>query len=124
VIGARIRDAQDLQIAVGQGYDHNFVIRGASHGEPRLAVRLEDPQSGRILEMLTDQPGVQLYTGNFLNGTAIGTSGHAYRQGDGLAIEPQVFPDTPNHPAFGTARLDSGQTYVNRIVYRFSVAGH
>ena len=70
--------------------------------------------------MLSNQPGVQFYAGNFLNGSAVGKSGHAYRQSDGLALEPQLFPDTPNQPAFGTARLDPGQTYENRILYRFS----
>ena len=87
---------------------------------PRLHSRLEDPSTGRIIDILSKQPGLQLYTGNFLDGTAIGRSGHAYRQGDGIAMEPQVFPDTPNQPAFGSARLDPGQTYRNVIVYRFS----
>ncbi len=76
--------------------------------------------TGRILDISSNQPGLQLYTGNFLDGTAIGRSGHAYRQGDGIALEPQVFPDTPNQPAFGSARLDPGQTYRNLIIYRFS----
>ncbi len=120
-IGDHIRDGSDPQIVFGKGYDHNFVLRGAAHGAPRLAVRVEDPRSGRVLEMLTDQPGLQIYTGNFLDGSAIGVSKHAYRQSDGLAMEPQLFPDTPNHPEFGSARLDPGQTYRNLIVYRFSV---
>ncbi len=120
VIGARIRDGRDPQIVFGQGYDENFVIARTLSDKPRLDARLEDPASGRILDISSNQPGVQLYTGNFLDGTAIGKSGHAYRQGDGIALEPQVFPDTPNQPAFGSARLNPGETYRNVIVYRFS----
>ncbi|WP_242186885.1 aldose epimerase family protein [Sphingomonas sp. CARO-RG-8B-R24-01] len=122
VIGSRIRDASDPQIVFGQGYDENFVIARDVSKTPRLAARVEDPMTGRTMEVLSNHPGVQLYTGNFLDGTAVGKSGHAYRQGDGLALEPQVFPDTPNQPALGSARLDPGQTYRNVIVYRFSVS--
>ncbi len=121
VIGSRIRDASDLQIVYGQGYDENYVIARDVARTPRLNARVEDPVSGRTMDVLSNQPGVQLYTGNFLDGTAVGKSGHAYRQGDGIALEPQVFPDTPNQPAFGSARLDPGQTYHNQIVYRFAV---
>ncbi|HEX7848205.1 MAG TPA: aldose epimerase family protein [Sphingomonas sp.] len=119
-IGDRIRDGSDPQIVFGQGYDENFVIAKTIATAPRLHARVEDPASGRVMEILSNQPGLQLYTGNFLDGKAIGKSGHAYRQGDGVALEPQVFPDTPNQPAFGSARLDPGQTYHNLIVYRFS----
>jgi len=122
VIGARIRDGRDLQIAFGQGYDENYVLGRAITATPHLAARVEDPQSGRVMELTTNQPGVQFYTGNFLDGTAIGKSGHAYRQSDGLALEPQVFPDTPNQPAFGTARLDPGKTYRNLFTYHFSTS--
>lgn len=119
-IGERIRDGRDPQIVFGQGYDENFVIARDVASTPRLHARVEDPMTGRILDISSNQPGLQLYTGNFLDGTAIGRSGHAYRQGDGIALEPQVFPDTPNQPAFGSARLDPGQTYRNLIIYRFS----
>ncbi len=122
VVGARIRDGRDPQIVFGQGYDENFVIARDVSAQPRPHARVEDPVSGRVLEILSNQPGVQLYTGNFLDGTAIGRSGLAYRQGDGIALEPQLFPDTPNQPAFGSARLNPGQTYRNIIVYRFSTA--
>ncbi|MGY2736252.1 aldose epimerase family protein [Sphingomonas sp. UYP23] len=122
VIGSRIRDARDPQIVFGQGYDENYVLARTVSATPRLAARVSDPVSGRTMEVLSNQPGVQLYTGNFLDGTAVGKSGHAYRQGDGIALEPQVFPDTPNQPTLGSARLDPGQTYRNVIVYRFSVA--
>jgi aldose 1-epimerase len=73
------------------------------------------------MEILTNQPGLQFYSGNFLDGTVSGKGGIIYRQGDGICFEPQVFPDTPNRPQFGSARLDPGQAYENRIVYRFSV---
>jgi aldose 1-epimerase len=75
-----------------------------------------------VLEILSNQPGVQFYSGNFLDGTVIGKNGHAYRQGDAFVLEPQLFPDTPNQPKFGSGRLDPGQSYFNKIVYRFAVA--
>jgi aldose 1-epimerase len=121
VIGARIRDASDAQIAIGRGYDHNFVLRGGVTEAPKLAARVEDPISGRVVELFTTEPGVQVYTGNFLDGTTIGKSRGAYRQGDGLALEPQKFPDSPNQPAFPSARLDPGKTYRQTSYYRFSV---
>jgi aldose 1-epimerase len=120
-IGARIRDASDPQIAIGRGYDHNFVLRGGVTATPKLAARVEDAVSGRVLELYTTEPGVQVYTGNFLDGTTTGKSRVVYRQGDGLALEPQKFPDSPNHAAFPSARLDPGQTYVQTSYYRFSV---
>jgi aldose 1-epimerase len=123
VIGARIRDASDPQIAIGRGYDHNFVLRGGVTDAPKLAVRVEDPVSGRVLELYTTEPGVQIYTGNFLDGTTVGKSQVVYRQGDGLALEPQKFPDSPNHAAFPSARLDPGKTYRQTSYYRFSVLG-
>lgn len=122
VIGAWIRDGSDDQIVFGQGYDENFVVDRTLSATPRLMARVEDPGSGRVMDILSNQPGVQLYTGNFLDGTAIGKSGLAYRQGDGIALEPQVFPDTPNQPVFGSARLNPGQTYHNIIIYRFSTS--
>jgi aldose 1-epimerase len=120
-IGARIRDGGDEQIRIGRGYDHNFVISGSA-GAMRPVLRLEDARSGRVMEMTANMPGLQFYSGNFLNGTAIGKAGRVYRQGDGLAFEPQLFPDSPNQPAFPSARLDPGQRFVNRMVLRFSVA--
>lgn len=123
VIGARIRDASDAQIAIGRGYDHNFVLRGGVTSTPKLAARVEDPVSGRVVELHTTEPGVQVYTGNFLDGTTTGKSNVVYRQGDGLALEPQKFPDSPNQPTFPSARLDPGQTYRQISFYRFSVLG-
>ncbi|MDP4005673.1 aldose epimerase family protein [Methylobacterium sp. NEAU K] len=122
VIGARIRDGRDLQIVRGRGYDHNWVVTNVPTAETHLAARVEDPESGRVLEVASNQPGVQFYAGNFLDGTAVGKSGLAYRQSDALALEPELFPDTPNQPAFGSARLDPGATYRNVIAYRFSTS--
>jgi aldose 1-epimerase len=118
-IGARIRDGRDEQMRLGRGYDHNFIVKGAP-GTLRLAARLEDPSSGRVMELLTTAPGLQFYSGNFLDGTSVGKSGHLYRQSDALCLEPQAFPDAPNQSAFPSARLDPGQTYRHSIVYRFS----
>ncbi|RAK52218.1 galactose-1-epimerase [Phenylobacterium deserti] len=120
VVAERIREASDPQIVLGRGYDHNYVLNGGKTAKPRLIARLADPASGRTLEVLSDQPGVQFYAGNFLDGTLVGKSGRAYRQGDGIALEPQIFPDTPNKPAFGSARLAPGQTYTNTMVFRVS----
>lgn len=120
-IGSRIRDGKDEQMRIGRGYDHNYIIRGSA-GTVRLAAKLEDPASGRVMELLTAAPGVQFYSGNFLDATVTGKQGHIYRQGDGLCLEPQVFPDSPNRPDFPTARLDPGKTYSNVMIYRFSVA--
>jgi aldose 1-epimerase len=120
-IGERLRDGRDEQLRFGRGYDHNFVLR-EPHGVLRTIARLEDPASGRVLELLATAPGVQFYSGNFLDGTTVGKSGRIYRQGDGLCLEPQVFPDAPNQPAFPSARLDPGREYVNTMIYRFSVA--
>jgi aldose 1-epimerase len=119
-IGLRIRDGSDAQIRYCRGYDMNFVLDGPP-GSLRLAARVEDPRSGRILKVYTTAPGVQFYSGNFLDGAVIGKRGIAYRQGDAVVLEPQDFPDAPNHPNFPSARLDPGTTYHNVIVYRFSV---
>jgi aldose 1-epimerase len=122
-IGQSIRVGRDEQLRIGRGYDHNFVIAGelSPHGL-RSAAWLEDPVSGRVLEVLTTAPGVQFYSGNFLDGTVVGKGGRIYRQGDALCLEPQLFPDTPNHPDFPSARLDPGREYVNMMVFRFSVS--
>jgi aldose 1-epimerase len=113
-----VRDARDEQIVFGRGFDHNWVIGDAVSAELQLVARAEDRTNGRVLEVLSDQPGLQFYSGNFLNGTRVGKSGRLYRQGDGFALEPQAFPDAVNQPAFGSVRLNPGQTYRNRIIYR------
>jgi aldose 1-epimerase len=117
-LGERIRDAREEQIRLGRGYDHNFVINGAA-GTVRPAARVEDPQSGRVMELLTSAPAVQLYSANHLNGTVTGKGGVLYRQSDSFCLEPQAFPDAPNQPKFPSARLNPGETYSNTIVYRF-----
>ena len=118
-IGERIR-GNDQQLVFGRGYDHNFVLNNPHPGN--LAAQLFDPASGRLLTILTDQPGLQFYSGNFLDGTLYGTSGRQYRQGDGLALETQHFPDSPNHASFPSTKLDPGQTYDSTTVYEFSTA--
>lgn len=118
-IGRDIRVA-DPQLLNGHGYDHNWVISRKVAAAPRMVARVEDPKSGRVLTLSSAQPGLQFYSGNFLDGTTVGTGGHVYRQGDAFVLEPQLYPDTPNHPAFGSARLAPGQTYRNLIVYRFT----
>ncbi|WP_432788084.1 aldose epimerase family protein [Novosphingobium rhizosphaerae] len=115
-----LRDGRDPQIVIGRGYDHNFVLDKGTTAEPQLAAVLEDPGSGRKLEVLTTEPGLQLYTGNAYDGRILGKAGQLYRMGDGIALEPQRFPDTPNRPAFGSARLDPGQTYLHTMIYRLS----
>lgn len=123
VIGARVGDIADPQIVIGKGYDHNWVVARDRSIEPRLVARLADPGSGRALSVLSTEPGVQFYSGNFLDGSFVGKGGKAYQRGDGVALEPQMFPDTPNHPAFGSLRLAPGETYRHRIIFRFGAAG-
>jgi aldose 1-epimerase len=122
-IGARVREARDPQIVYGKGYDHNFMIARDVAKEPRLVARVEEPTTGRGFELLSNQPALQFYSGNFLDGTVIGKSGRVYRQGDALVLEPQLPPDVPNQPKLGSARLEPGATYRNVLVYRLFVNG-
>jgi len=117
-VGARVRDAREAQIVFGRGYDHNFVIAHDVSSAPRLQATVRDPVSGRSFELWSNQPGLQFYSGNFLDGTVVGKSRHVYREGDAIVLEPQLFPDAPNHPEFGSARLAPGSTYRNVIIYR------
>lgn len=119
-IGDRIR-CNDVQLQHGKGYDHNFCLNNA--GELRLAARLEAPRSGRVLELLTDQPGLQVYSGNYLDGSALGKQGRLYRKSDGICLEPQIWPDAPNRPDFPSARLGPDGVYRHHSVYRFLSAG-
>jgi len=121
-VGLRVRDAADQQIAFGRGYDHNWVVARGLAVQPRLLARVEEPKSGRVMEVLSNQPGLQFYSGNFLDATTVGKAGKIYRMGDAIVLEPQMFPDTPNRPEFGSIRLEPGQTYHNRIIWRFSTA--
>jgi aldose 1-epimerase len=88
--------------------------------DQHLMARVYDPASGRGFELWSNQPGLQFYSGNFLDGTSYGKAHRIYREGDAIALEPQIFPDTPNQPAFGSARLAPGQTYHNVITYRLT----
>jgi aldose 1-epimerase len=117
-IGERIR-GNDQQLVFGRGYDHNWVLNPSSRGL-NFAAQLIDPSSGRSLRIWTTEPGLQFYSGNFLDGRLYGTSGRQYRQGDGLALETQHFPDSPNKPKFPSTTLRPGQTYQSATVYSFS----
>jgi len=119
-IGARI-DQSAQQLVNGKGYDHNWVLNRSGQGlEP--AVRLVEPKSGRTLDIATTQPGLQVYTGNFLDGTIRGKGGRSYSQRTGLCLETQHFPDSPNHPAFPSTILRPGQEYSTKTVFTFGVA--
>ncbi len=119
-IGERI-NADDEQIKFGGGYDHNFVINGQA-GTLRPAARVKESTSGRILDVLTTEPGVQFYTGNFLDGSVKGKGGKAYQRRYGFCLETQHFPDSPNKPQFPTTTLKAGQKYQSTTVYKFSRA--
>ena len=134
-IGERIRDNFE-QLVFGRGYDHNFVLNppsssraklrhhgGGSNTGLNLAAKLVDPSSGRKLTITTTEPGIQFYSGNFLDGTLYGTSGHQHRQGDGLALETQHFPDSPNKPNFPSTEIDQQHPYSSSTVYSFSTVG-
>ncbi|MDG5497405.1 aldose epimerase family protein [Niveispirillum sp. BGYR6] len=122
VLSEGLRDGTDPQIVAGRGYDHNFAIDSGLTPKQKLTALLEDPDSGRVLEVYSTQPGIQVYTGNFLDGTLVGKQGHLYRMSDGIALEPQKFPDAPNQPAFTSARVDPGKPYRHEMSFRLSVA--
>ncbi len=115
-IGERIGENYD-QLILGKGYDHNFIL---DNKEP-VDVIVHEPVSGRVLEVITDQPGMQLYTGNFLNGTRIGHGGKPYNHRSGFCLESGHYPDSPNHPEFPSTVLNAGETFTSQTIYRFSV---
>ena len=117
-IGARI-NADDEQIKLGSGYDHNYVLDKPA-GKLALAARIFEPTSGRVMEVLTTEPGLQFYTANHLGGIT-GKGGWAYQSRNAFCMEPGHFPDSPNHPTFPSVVLKPGQTYRNTIIYRFAV---
>jgi aldose 1-epimerase len=117
-IGARI-DADDQQLRFGHGYDHNFVLNRHGNGLA-LAARVTDPESGRVLEVLTTQPGVQFYTGNFLDGTIRGKGGVVYAHRGAFCLETQHFPNSPNQPNFPSTELKPGETYHQVTIFKFS----
>ena len=121
LIANGVRDGNDQQIRYGHGYDHNFTVDAGLTAAPKLMARLADPVSGRVLEVLSTDPGVQFYTGNFLDGSIVGKHGHQYRMGDGIALEPQKFPDAPNQPKFASARVDPGKPYRHVMIFHLSV---
>ena len=118
-IGARIGMA-DTQLKNGGGYDHNFVIRRSGRGLAHAA-HVVEPKSGRTLDVATTEPGLQFYTGNFLDGSNVGKGGHVYRRRNGFCLETQHFPDSPNQPRFPSTILRPGHEYRSRTVYTFGV---
>jgi aldose 1-epimerase len=118
-IGVRIQEDNE-QLAYGLGYDHNWVLDKIGN-ELSLAATVHDPASGRFMEVLTTQPGIQFYSGNQLDGSVAGKQGIAYQFRSGLCLETQHFPDSPNEPSFPSTVLNPGSTYSQSTVYRFSV---
>ena len=119
-IGSRIR-AADPQLLRARGYDHNWVLDGEGTDVLRFAARLEEPVSGRAMDIETTAPGIQFYSGNFLDGSLVGADGQAIRQSDGLCLEAQHFPDAPNHPEFPSTVLRPGDVYTSSTVHRFGL---
>ncbi|MEU5095033.1 aldose epimerase family protein [Streptomyces sp. NPDC020996] len=117
-IGRDIRAGHEQQV-MAKGFDHNWVLDKGITQRPEHVATLRDPRSGRTLRIATDQPGLQFYSGNFLDGTLTGTSGRVYRQGDALCLETQHFPDAPNHANFPSTVLRPGQTYRTTTVHSF-----
>jgi aldose 1-epimerase len=109
-------DQENDQLKNGSGYDHNFVLNG-----DKVAATLYDPLSGRLMEVLTDQPGIQLYTANFLKGGLTGKSGRPYQRRSALCLETQHFADSPNKPDFPSTILRPGEVFESQTIYRFSV---
>jgi aldose 1-epimerase len=118
-IGERIRQA-DEQLRLGNGYDHNWVLRKSGGNHSQSAATLYDPESGLVLEVLTTEPGLQFYSGNFLNGSVRGKRGTAYAYRTGLCLETQHFPDSPNHTSFPDTTLRPGQEFASETILRFS----
>lgn len=122
-IGARIRDGSSQQLVWAKGYDHNWVLdRTVGDGKLFEAAVVTDPDSGRTVTCSTTEPGLQFYTGNFLDGSFAGTSGKLYRQGDAFTLETQHFPDSPNQPDFPSTVLNPGEEFKSSTVYKFSVS--
>jgi len=120
-LGERVDDTTNVQICNARGYDHNWVLDRKSESGVETACTVWDPQSGRFLEVLTDQPGLQFYSGNFFKGQGIGVSGKPMEYRSSIALETQHFPDSPNRPNFPSVLLEPGQTYTHYCAYRFSV---
>ena len=119
-IGERI-GADNEQLRNGNGYDHNWILDRESEGDIEFAASVYEPASGRFMEVFTDQPAMQFYSGNFFDGSVSGTYGKPMRHRESIALETQKYPDSPNHPDFPSTRLDPGQEYTHTCIYRFSV---
>ena len=119
-IGVDINSSHE-QIRFGSGFDHNFIISHATEGDLTLAASVLSPSSGRTLKVFTDQPGMQFYTGNFLNGTLIGKEGAVYARRNAFCLETQHYPDSPNKPGFPSTKLRSGEQYTTRTIFEFGV---
>lgn len=117
-IGSEIDNFEYVQLKNGNGYDHNWVLNTAGD-DTQVAVRAYSPESGITLEVYTDEPGIQVYTGNFLDGTAIGKNQIAYQKRTGFCLETQKYPDTPNKPEWPSAVLEPGQTYTSHCIFKF-----
>ncbi len=118
-IGARI-DADDEQLKNGLGYDHNWVVDRKTEKDVELIASLYEPASGRVMEVWSDQPGIQFYSGNFFDGKVIGKYGKAHKFREAVALETQKYPDTPNQPQFPSTRLNPGEEYTQTCIYKFS----
>lgn len=121
-IRPHVRDFSDEQLRHGGGYDHNWVIDEVVAGAPRLHAILKDPHSGRTMRLLSNQPGLQFYSGNFFDGSTVGKAGKSYQIGDAIALEPQMFPDAPNQASFASVVLHPDQMYENIIIWQFGAA--
>ncbi len=119
-IGERI-GADNEQLRNGNGYDHNWILDRESEGDIEFAASVYEPASGRFMEVFTDQPAMQFYSGNFFDGSVSGKYGKPMRHRESIALETQKYPDSPNHPDFPSTRLDPGQEYTHTCIYRFSV---
>lgn len=120
VIGERINNA-DEQLKYGAGYDHNWVVNKVCSGEIKHVATLYEPKCGRVMEVWSDQPGLQFYSGNFFHGKVKGKYGKYQKYREAIALETQKFPDSPNHPNFPSTRLDPGDTYQHTCIYKFLI---
>jgi aldose 1-epimerase len=120
-ISQRIRDGVD-QLVLARGYDHNWILDRHDGRALALAARLQHEASGRLLEINTTEPAIQFYSGNSLDGSLVGSSGQIYRQGDGLCLETQHYPDSPNHPGFPSTVLRPGEVFESSTVHRFMIS--
>ena len=119
-VGEKIKDFSNEQIKNGNGYDHNFVLDNEGNVN-NPAVELYSPESGILLTVYTNEPGIQVYSGNFLDGSVTGKKGITYNQHAGICLETQHYPDSPNKPQWPSVRLNPGETYNSECIYKFSV---